>query len=204
MQTNHTSTLSSAPVDAATLDADLVRSIAEFRSEKALQELYRRHQPLLRSVIRRVLNSDTETDDVLQDVFLQVWNNASAYSPEKGQFLGWLITVARRRAVDRLRQICAYKNATDRFEASLEPETPNFQQSTTEQEVQHNELRDRISTHLGKLPEAQQQVVKLTYFQGLSHREIAARLSVPLGTIKTRIELGIRKLSRSLLTEQAA
>lgn len=186
-------------------DLDLIRAVSENRSQQALETLYRRHRPLLQSVIGRVMNSESDVDDVLQDVFIQVWNQASAYSSEKGHLLGWLITLARRRALDRVRQMCAYRNATVRYENSVEPPRPgSLGTCTVDKEVQHHELQERMSTLMHRLPEAQRQVVRLTFYQGLSQREIAAHLSVPLGTIKTRIELGMRKLGRSLLAEQAA
>jgi RNA polymerase sigma-70 factor (ECF subfamily) len=199
-----TPTHSPSHFDDAT-DVELISAVSQFRSQKALEVLYRRHRPLLQNIIGRVMNSDSDCDDVLQDVFIQVWNQADAYSPEKGHLLGWLITLARRRALDRVRQMCAYKNATDRYEKSVEPPRTNVHEpSMVDREVWKNELHQRINVLMHKLPEAQQQAVRLTFFQGLSQREIAAHLSVPLGTIKTRIELGMRKLGRSLIAEQAA
>ena len=186
-------------------DVDLITAISQDRSQEALEELYRRYRSMLRSVINRVMNTDSDADDVLQDVFIQVWNQASAYSPTKGHLLGWLITMARRRALDRVRQMCAYRNATDRYEKSIEPVKPGFQESSiVDREVWKHELQQRMNQLIHKLPEAQRQAVRLTFFQGLSQREIAAYLSVPLGTIKTRIELGMRKLGRSLTGQAAA
>ena len=184
---------------------DLITAVSEDRSQQALEELYRRYRSMLRSVINRVMNSDADADDVLQDVFIQVWNQAQSYSASKGHLLGWLITMARRRALDRVRQMCAYKNATDRYEKSVEPTKPGFHEtSIVDREVWKNELQQRMDKLMSKLPEAQRQAVRLTFFQGLSQREIAAYLSVPLGTIKTRIELGMRKLGRSFVSGQAA
>jgi RNA polymerase sigma-70 factor (ECF subfamily) len=186
-------------------DVELITAVSEDRSQRALEELYRRYRSMLRSVINRVMNSDADADDVLQDVFIQVWNQAQSYSSEKGHLLGWLITMARRRALDRVRQMCAYKNATDRYEKAVEPTKPGlYETSIVDREVWKNELQERMDKLMHKLPEAQQQAVRLTFFQGLSQREIAAHLSVPLGTIKTRIELGMRKLGRSFVAGQAA
>jgi RNA polymerase sigma-70 factor (ECF subfamily) len=186
-------------------DVELITAVSEDRSQRALEELYRRYRSMLRSVINRVMNSDADADDVLQDVFIQVWNQAQSYSSEKGHLLGWLITMARRRALDRVRQMCAYKNATDRYEKAVEPTKPGFYEtSIVDREVWKNELQERMDKLMHKLPEAQRQAVRLTFFQGLSQREIAAHLSVPLGTIKTRIELGMRKLGRSFVAGQAA
>lgn len=190
---------------ASASDVELITAVSQDRSQRALEELYRRHRPILRSVISRVMNTETDCDDALQDTFVQVWNQAAAYSPDKGRPLGWLITLARRRAVDRVRQMCAYQNATKRYETAFEQSQPLVRDMfIVDRQVCQNELKQQIRTQLEKLPEAQREVVKLTFFQGLSHREIAARLLLPLGTIKTRIELGIRKLGRSLVLEPAA
>lgn len=198
------STTQSYPCITSASDVELVEAVSRDRSQNALEELYRRHRPVLRSVIHRVMNSDADTDDVLQDVYIQLWNQAGSYSAKKGQLLGWLITVARRRALDRVRQNCAYRNATDRYEKTMaKPEMLQQEASSVDREVWKHELRDRMSGLLQKLPEAQRDAVRLTYYQGLSQREIAARLAVPLGTIKTRIELGMRKLGRSLMWEAA-
>ena len=197
--------LSPCPSLTSASDVELITAISQDRSQRALEELYRRYRSMLRSVINRVMNTDADTDDVLQDVFIQVWNQAESYSSEKGHLLGWLITLARRRALDRVRQMCAYKNATDRYEKSVEPTKPGFQESSiVDREVWKHELQQRMNQLIHKLPEAQRQAVRLTFYQGLSQREIAAHLSVPLGTIKTRIELGMRKLGRSLAAAQAA
>lgn len=199
MNTSTHQTLTSAS------DIELITAISHDRSEKALEELYRRYRPMLRTVIHRVMNTDADCDDVLQDVFIQVWNQASAYSSEKGHLLGWLITMARRRALDRVRQKCAYMNATDRYEKSVERSKPDLRESSVvDQEVQRNELRGCMAKLMQALPEAQRQAVRLSFYQGLSQREISSYLSVPLGTVKTRIELGMRKLGRSYMGAQAA
>src|SRR5215213_8070286 len=93
----------SCPTLASASDVDLITAVAQERSQQALEELYRRYRSMLRSVINRVMNTDADCDDVLQDVFIQVWNQAESYSSEKGHLLGWLITLARRRALDRVR-----------------------------------------------------------------------------------------------------
>jgi RNA polymerase sigma-70 factor (ECF subfamily) len=188
-----------------TSDLELITAVSKDRSQRALEQLYRRHRDLLRSVISRVMSNDSDADDVLQDVFIQVWNQAGSYSEEKGHLLGWLITLARRRALDRVRQMCAYKRATDRYETTFDRAKPQVSELyIVEREVCQNELKQQIENHMRNLPEAQRQAVNLTFFQGLTQREIAARLSIPLGTIKTRLELGMRKLGRSLVCERAA
>jgi RNA polymerase sigma-70 factor (ECF subfamily) len=185
-------------------DAELVAEIV-IQSEWALEELYRRYNSMLRSVIRRIMNNDAEIDDVIQDVFIHVWNHAADFSPEKGQLLGWLITIARRRSLDRVRQRSAYQRATTRFEVSCaQPLHGNAESCIVDKQVQQNELQSMLRVFIGNLPPLQGEVVHLTLFKGMSQREIANRLSLPLGTVKTRIELGMRKLKRCPLFQQAA
>lgn len=174
-------------------------------SESALAVLIARHSAVLRSVIYRVVNSSAESDEVLQDVFIHFWNHAGAYSGEKGKLLGWLITIARRRSVDRVRQRSAYQRATTRFEESSR-HVVQLQRSSwiVDREVRNHELQAIVNRYLQLLPTQQSEVLSLSFLKGLTQREIAAHLSLPLGTIKTRLELGVRKLSRSQLFQQAA
>lgn len=186
-------------------DIELMTQISH-GSEHALEVLYARHKPLLRSVAARVLNDDSEAEDVLQDVFIHVWNRVGDYSAEKGQPLGWLVTITRRRALDRVRQRTSYQNATSRYEEKSKRELgqTGLAACIVDQEVEQHELHERVSTSLSALPSAQCEVVKMAFLQGMSQREIASKLSLPLGTVKTRIELGVRKLGRSLITLKAA
>ena len=159
-------------------------------------DLHTRYAPILRAVIMRVMHDPVETDDVLQEVFLQVWTRAETYCAERGQPLGWLITLARRRAIDRLRQRCAYQRACDRFEVQSVPAAATGGKAhSVEQEACGDDLRELLERLITRLPPRQQEVVKLAFFKGCSQREIAANLHLPLGTVKTRIELGVRKLA---------
>ncbi len=173
--------------------------------ESALEALYTRHTPLLRSIIQQVLNNHAEVDEVLQDLFLFVWRHAAAYSIEKGQPLGWLVTIARRRALDRVRMRSAYQRATERFEATCRQsgQTPPTSW-VVDEDVRQHELRKLVDLSLRLLPPHQREAVALAFLKGLSQREIAAKLSLPLGTVKTRVELGVRKLGRCSLLQHAA
>ncbi|WP_050028529.1 sigma-70 family RNA polymerase sigma factor [Verrucomicrobium sp. BvORR034] len=185
-------------------DESLMALITEKQDQKALEVLYQRHRPVLRGVIGRVVGVDADVDDVLQDVFIQVWKQSATFSAKKGQLLGWLITIARRRALDRVRQLTSYQKATNRYEESIKPEIGHAEDSTVDREVRHNELTELFDHLIADLPKEQGVAVQLTFFSGLSQREIAARLSLPLGTVKTRIELAVRKLGRSNLCREAA
>jgi RNA polymerase sigma-70 factor (ECF subfamily) len=165
----------------------------------ALDRLYKRYRVVLKSIIMQVLHDETEADDVLQEVFLQVWNRAPSYSSGKGKLMSWLCTLARRRAIDRLRQHAAYRRATDRYEVSCKHFEKGFDEShSVEREAFRDDLRSLLRHHLQTLPVNQQEVIRLAFFQEKSQREISALTKIPLGTVKTRIELGIKKLSHSL------
>lgn len=168
-------------------------------SDDAMSELYRRYGTVLKAVIMKVLHDETEAEDVLQEVFLQVWDRADAYSPEKGKLLSWLSTVARRRAIDRVRQACAYRRATDRFEiVSRHPDKEISQTHPVEHEAQQDDVRELIDRQLDLLPDRQREAICLAYLEGRSQREIASLTHTPLGTVKTRIELGLKKLSHAI------
>jgi len=136
------------------------------RESDAIQEIYKRHESNLRSVIQSVLHDEGETDDALDDVFLQLWNHAHRFMAAKGLH-GFLVTMARRRALDRLRLRLAYHRTRDGFETELkatsrdEARVPDFQ-------PQNSDLADLLHGAIGTLPILQQEVVNLTFFEGLS------------------------------------
>jgi RNA polymerase sigma-70 factor (ECF subfamily) len=145
----------------------------------------------------RVLHNDAESDDMMQDIFIEIWNRAGSYTPEKGKPLGWLITLARRRSIDRLRSRDAYGRAGDRLIKETQTHSENWK-THVEEDFAHNEMREHLRRVLAMLPIAQRQAVELAYFKGMSQREIAAHTGIPLGTIKTRLELAIKKLAVAL------
>jgi RNA polymerase sigma-70 factor (ECF subfamily) len=169
------------------------------RLPDALERLHKRYRVVLKSIITQVLHDETEADDVLQEVFLQVWDRAPSYSSDKGKLITWLCTLARRRAIDRLRQRSAYLRATDRYEVSCNHSDKGVNEShTVECEAFRDELRSLLHHYLVALPLNQQEVIRLAFFEERSQREISALTLTPLGTVKTRIALGIEKLSRAL------
>ena len=169
------------------------------RLPDALERLHKRYRVVLKSVIMQVLHDETEADDVLQEVLLQVWDRAPSYSPRKGKLLSWLCTLARRRAIDRLRQHSAYRRATDRYEVSCNHSDKGINEShTVEREVFRDDLRSLLHQQLDALPLNQREVIHLAFFEEKTQREISALTRTPLGTVKTRMELGIKKLSHAL------
>lgn len=178
-------------------DRQLMNAVLR-RLPGSLEEVYKRYGTVLRSIIMQILHNEAEADDVLQEVFLQVWNRAPSYCSEKGTLVAWLCTIARRRAIDRLRQQNAYLRATDRYEVSCQSSNGFNESHPVECEAFRDDLRSLLHQHLAGLPPHQQRVIRLAFFEEKSQREISALIEVPLGTVKTRIELGIKKLSHAL------
>lgn len=176
-------------------DQELMEGLMQ-KMPDALERLYRRYRTVLKSIIMQVLHDETDADDVLQEVFLQVWDRADTYSPRKGKLVSWLCTLARRRAIDRLRQHGAYRRATDRYEVSCNHADKAIEEfHTVERDASLDDLRSLLKKHLHDLPPSQEQVIRMAFFENRSQREISTMTKTPLGTVKTRIELGIKKLS---------
>jgi RNA polymerase sigma-70 factor, ECF subfamily len=194
MATETTSTLESKS------DAELMEAVGR-RESDAIQEIYKRYQSTLRTVIQSVLHDEGETDDTLNDVFLQLWDRSYRFNAAKGLH-GFLVTMARRRALDRLRRRLAYRRATDRFETEIHA-TYADQKTAHDFQPPNSDLTDLLHEIIGTLPILQQEVVNLTFFEGLSQREIAARKSIALGTVKTRLQLAHKKLFNQLAPIQA-
>jgi RNA polymerase sigma-70 factor (ECF subfamily) len=162
----------------------------------ALQKLYQRYGEVLHAVAMRVLHDETDSEEVLQDVFVQLWQKPDRYIAEKGKPLGWLITLTRRRAIDRVRQRMAYRRATERFEMLSRHRKPSAEElHIVEQHAGEADLRAYLKQAVHRLPPAQKDVIEWTFFAGMSQRQIATARHLPLGTVKTRIELGLRRLA---------
>ncbi len=179
-------------------DAELMEAVSR-RESDAIQEIYKRYESILRPVIQSVLHDDSETDDALNDVFLQLWDQSDRFIAEKGLH-GFLVTMARRRALDRLRRRLAYHRTRDRFETELKA---TYRGEARVHQPPSSDLADLLHGVIGTLPVPQQEVVNLTFFEGLSQREIAARESIALGTVKTRLQLAHKKLFDQLAPLQA-
>jgi len=196
-----TPAIDSAELGAFPSDESLMQSIVE-RQSSAINSLYERYGKTLKKVIYQVLQDEAEADDVLQESILQVWREATSYSSALGKPLGWLVTIARRRAIDRVRRRAAYSRAKDRFETYVETEPRSWLQSCTQEDNAGSDIRNFLEREMSRLPAFQSEALKLSFFNGLSHREIAAHTSTPLGTVKTRLELGLRKLSSSVRAQR--
>jgi RNA polymerase sigma-70 factor (ECF subfamily) len=165
------------------------------RHEGALAALYQRHGDTLRSIIESVIHEEAEAEDVLQETLLQIWKQACNYAPKVGKPLGWLTTITRRRAIDRLRRRQAYIRVKDRYEQQLADMPPGARASYDgAAEMSRADLRRFLNEQMAALPAYQREALELSFFTGMSHREIAATTEDPLGTVKTRLELGLQKL----------
>ena len=160
----------------------------------ALSELYDRYNGIIKALILRVIHNEAEADDLLQEIFMEIWNQAKNFSAQKGKPLGWMVTLARRRAIDGLRKKQAYARAEERLQSETEQQPEAWVHNTTETEISRGDTRELIRKVIDSLPLAQQQAVELAFFQGMSQREIAAKTNTPLGTVKTRLELGLKKI----------
>lgn len=167
--------------------------------EAALTVLHQRHTGLLRTIMAKVVHNDRDVDELLGDLLLEIWNRADTYDSRKGKVLGWVITMARRRAIDKVRRHQAYSRAEERLRLTTDQDPRSGWYQGGEDETSANDRTEIFQELLKGLPEAQAEVVRLAYYNGLSQREIAARTRVPLGTVKTRLELGVQKLRTAIL-----
>jgi len=180
---------------AQTSDNELLKAIAR-SDESALGSLYDRYRVILFGLLVRILNSREEAEDVLQEVFIQVWRRAAHFDESRGRAFTWLVTVARSRAIDRLRVLAARGRLT---EAAKRDEWASVSDADTD--AFYAERSEIVRRALQEIPEEQRVTLRLAYFEGLTQSEIAARLGTPLGTVKTRMRAGMVKL-RELLGHQ--
>ncbi len=168
------------------------------RRPQALSEFYARHSSRLKSVIGNVVHEEGETDDVLQEALIQIWREAGRYSPKAGKLLAWVVTLARRRAIDRLRRRQAYCRAKERYQTHVDEQPQSKPHPHAFDEISRADLRRFLHRRLKELPPYQREAIELSFFTGMSHREIANATRAPLGTVKTRLELGLQKLTQAL------
>ncbi len=173
----------------------LLRSAAAGESA-AFDELYRRYAGLLYGLLLRILGNADDAQDILQDTFVQAFNNAHRYDPARGSEAAWLISIARSRGIDRLRARRVRSERESNAGAEISRNAPSV--ASGGEALLQTEQRRSVLGALADLPEAQRIALELAYFEGLSQSEIAQRLSEPLGTIKTRMQLGMKKLREHL------
>jgi RNA polymerase sigma-70 factor (ECF subfamily) len=180
----------SEPADPGESDRALVAAMVA-RDADAIARLYDRHSARLLGVAYRILGETGEAEEVVQEVFLYAWRAASSYDPFRGSVLAWLIVATRSRAIDRIR---TRKVAVSSDETGREPLGDLRAGDDVEQGAASRQWEAVCRAAVAELPADQRRALELAFFEGLTHQEIAAKTATPLGTVKTRIRLGLMKL----------
>lgn len=176
-------------------DVALIRRMVE-ADETALGALYDRWARSLYSLVLHLLKDADEAEDVVEETFWQAWRKSDSYEPSKGAVSTWLLTIGRRKALDRLRSKKRHREdpvGSDNTFAEIASSSPD-----PSQDLEGSELREHVRTALRELPAEQREVLELGYFGGLSQTEIADATGQPLGTVKTRMRLAMQKLREPL------
>jgi RNA polymerase sigma-70 factor, ECF subfamily len=164
----------------------------------AFEALYDKHSPLVYALLMRMLRNAEDAHEVLQETFIQVWNRASSFDPARGSETAWLVSIARSRGLDRIRSSKLRSRKEDAAGKEISIRKPFVEQSATANRAEESQMRLHVRGALAELPEPQRLALEMAYYEGLSQSEIAERLKEPLGTIKTRMQLGMKKLRESL------
>lgn len=172
---------------------DLLKSVAN-QDQQALAALYDATRRLIYGLISRIVSDPAAAEEVLIDVYLQAWRQADRYDRERGAPLAWLTTIARSRALDRVRS----SSQEQRRSQPLEAASQQVATESAEEAALAGEVRGHVQRALATLSREQREVIELAYYGGFSHREIALELGQPLGTVKTRTRLGMIKLREML------
>lgn len=180
----------------AEVDRQLIQAVAR-GSGDALGELYDRHARVAYGLARRILPQPDLAEEVVQDVFAQVWRDARRYERERATVAGWIVMLTRTRAIDRLRARKARPDQVTGVEPSSAPALVSTVRSPEAVTISEEEVK-HVRGALGELPENQRTLVELAYYEGLTHTEIAERTGVPLGTVKTRLRTAMMTLRMAL------
>jgi RNA polymerase sigma-70 factor (ECF subfamily) len=177
---------------AACNDGELLRRL-EARESDALEALYGRYSAYVMGISLRILGSRQEAEEVVQDVFWQLWKSTLVYDPARGRFSTWLFSVARNRCIDRLRATQRTPLRADEAELARLPAADD-----QEGEAVLLERQKEVRAQLELLPDDQRKLIELAFFRGLSHGEIASATGEALGTVKSRIRRGLLRLKQGL------
>jgi len=185
-----------SPMDerGASPDAALVRMLLQ-NDVSAFEKIYDKYSRIVYSLVLRIVQQSGPSEEVVQDVFLQLWRNSAQYDATRGPFAPWLLTLARNRALDTLRlkserQRRLENQSDELFSVVVAPQY--------EKELDEKRRGERVRSLVGELNPQQKRAIELAYFQGLSHTEIAAELKEPLGTVKSWIRNGLMRLREAL------
>lgn len=185
--------MNTASASAATLLPSVARG-----SISAFEEFYDRYAPTVYALLLRILANADDAQEVLQETFVKAWTSANMFDSVRGSEIAWLISIARSRGIDRLRSRKIRNTREDEAGREVSIRSSFADTNTGADRAIQSEERAAVRSALAELPEAQRVALELAYFEGLSQSEIAARLNEPLGTIKTRMQLGMKKLRERL------
>ena len=188
----------SEPPSSDMADSDLVQRVAQ-GDRNAFLALYDRHVARVYALAARMLGDRASAEEVTQDSFLKVWTRARAFTPSRGTLLSWLLTITRNNALDRIRLESRRPAVSEASLLDLEDGRPGLQApGSGSEEARWRTLRFALA----ELPDGQRQVIELAYYHGLTHSQMAEVLGLPLGTVKTRIRLGMERLREAWMGEE--
>ena len=182
-------------------DAELAMKMAE-GTPAALEVLYDRYSRVVLSFATRMLGDRQSGEELLQEVFLRAWQQAHNYKGERGSFVTWLLSITHNMSIDEIRKRRRRPQRADSADPVLMLTNVTEDGPTVEESAELGALRETMKTAISTLPDAQRIAIELAYFKGLTQREIAESLGEPIGTIKTRMRLGLRKLREYLESQE--
>jgi RNA polymerase sigma-70 factor, ECF subfamily len=180
-------------------DEDLI-SLVETADAEAFATLYDRHSRAAFSLAYRMMGERQASEDLAQDAFLKVWRSASSYRAERGSVRTWILSIVHNRGIDQIRSQASRRRTQEEIEASA----PRSQPSEAFAETWRNSQREQVREALGTLPPEQLKILELAYFSGYTHMEISDLLDLPLGTVKGRMRLGLKKIRDYFESRDAA
>src|ERR671910_630660 len=180
-------------------DEDLI-SLVEAADAEAFATLYDRHSRAAFSLAYRMMGERQASEDLMQDAFLKVWRSAKSYRAERGSVRTWILSIVHNRGIDQIRSQASRRRTQEKFEASA----PRSQPSEAFAETLRNSQRDQVREALDTLPPEQLKILELAYFSGYTHVELSDLLGLPLGTVKGRMRLGLKKIRDYFESRDAA
>jgi RNA polymerase sigma-70 factor (ECF subfamily) len=180
-------------------DEDLI-SLAATSDAGAFAALYDRHARAAYSLAYRMMAEKQAAEDIAQEAFIKVWHSAESYRAERGSVRTWILSIVHNRGIDQLRSMASRRRMQDKVEVSA----PRSHPSEAFSETWRNSQREQVREALGALPQEQLKILELAYYSGYTHVEIAELLGLPLGTVKGRMRLGLKKMKEHFDSEGVA
>jgi len=175
------------------LDQKLIDQVKN-RDKAAFKKIYSRFSQVTYNLALRILRDKEDAEEVVQEIFLQVWNKAYSYDPDRGAVSTWVLNIARSRSIDKLRTV-GYRDKNIEIDEEKANSNVDLSRTIEDRDESKNVIRQALNT----LPDKQRVAIELVYFEGLTHLEAAEKLEEPVGTIKTRIRLGVMKLKDKIM-----